>query len=474
MNMNFDNIKNIENEKINKILTGLCSENTELYLVGGYIRDLILEKACYDRDYVIKGEKATIFAKKVANSLNGYYVLLDEEFDIARVVLSDKKYTLDFAGCVKQDIYEDLKRRDYTINSIAYKINCHEARLIDPFNSIADIENKIIKAISKVNLIDDPLRLLRAFRQAAQLNFRIEKETFDYIKNLKTLINQISVERINTELIKLFEANYSAFNLNLMKETEILDEIFPEISPQRKIPQNVYHHLVLIDHSIETVRQIEINIHNLPEWAIERINSNLTPNIKIISLLKIAAFLHDIGKPSTWQIDELGRHRFIKHADIGAELAVALLKRLKFSKNSIKYITKLIKYHLYPSQLLGEDKDISEKAILRMFRKIENETPELILLAIADRLSAKGAEITQEIIDTNIKKLHWLLDKYKESLEKIIFIPKLLSGNEIMKILNIPEGPKVGKIVKALKEAQISGDINTKEEAVGFIVDLYH
>lgn len=462
-------IDDVKDEVINKILVSLCSPGTELYLVGGYIRDLILERLCYDRDYVIKGECAADFAKKAAAFFNGYYVLLDKDFDIARVILPDKKNTLDFAKCFGNDIYEDLKRRDYTVNSISYRIDGLKSSLTDPFNGMGNINKKIIKAVSEKNLIDDPLRLLRGFRLAAQLNFQIENSTINFINKHKLLIHNVSIERINTELIKLFESGHAASNLILMKNIEFLDEILPEMTSQRKIPPNLHHHLSLIDHSIETVRQIEINISNMPQWVQERLNQEPAINIKLISLLKIAGLLHDIGKPSTWQIDEQGRHRFIKHEEVGAEIAVNILKHLKFSKNSIKYITKLIKYHIYPSQVLKSDEGVTEKAVFRMFRRIGEEFPEVIILAISDRLSARGPEISEEIVNNNIKGLYRLLEKYTEWLKKEEVLPKLISGTEIMEILNIPESPQVGRILKTIKEAQIAGDITTREEALDFI-----
>lgn len=471
--MNFDTLKKIENEEINKVLKSFCAANTELYLVGGYIRDLILEKPCYDRDYVIKGEKAINFAKKAADFFSGYLVILDKELDIARVVMPDKKNTLDFAGCFKQDIHEDLKRRDYTINALAYRLNHDETGLVDIFDGMNDIAKKVIRVIARQNLVDDPLRILRAFRFAAQLDFHIETETLHYIKEYKSLINAVSVERIALELLKMLESGHAAYNLNLMKEIYFLDEILPELTTQRSVPPNLHHHLSLIDHSIEVVQQVEINVSHMPEWVKERLSRDFVPGIKIISLLKLAALLHDLGKPSTWQIDELGRHRFIKHDTVGADLATDLLKRLRFSRNSAKYVTDLIKNHLYPSQLLKSiaeqgDTTSCEKAILRMFRKIKDETSELILLAMADRLSARGIDITDDIINNNIKGLYFLLEKYGELKEKTE-IPKLINGKDVMEILQIFASPEVGKILKDLKEAQISGDINTKEEAIGFV-----
>lgn len=480
MNMNFNIINNIQNEPVNKTLIALCQKGTELFLVGGYIRDLLLNRECFDKDYVVKGENACNFAKKVAETLNGYFIILDEDFDIARVVLPDKKNTLDFAGCLNQNIDDDIARRDYTINSIAYRIDNINSKLIDPFNGIEDIKNKKIRATSEKNLIEDPLRLLRAFRFASQLGFTIEEQTFSYIKKHKTLISQPAAERINVELFKFFEGKNTSYNLNLMKETELLDEIFPEMALQRKIPPNLHHHLPLIDHSIETVRQIELNFDKMPEWEKIRLNEEIYCNVKLISLLKFGSLLHDIGKPATWQIDELGRHRFINHGEVGAKIGTEVLKRLKLSKNAVKYIVALIQHHLYPSQLIrtGADnpqiyseiyKNISEKALMRMFRKIGDAVPEVIFLAMADRLSAQGPEITEELTTNNIKGLFWILEKYKEYKDKSDSDPPFMSGNEIMEVLKIKQGPEIGKIIKALREAQLSGEINTKEEAEGFI-----
>ena len=460
----------IHENEINKKLLELCEEGTELFLVGGYIRDILLNKKCFDKDYAVKGEGAISFAGKAAKAFEGYFVLLDEEHDIARVVMPDKKNTLDFAGCVGQNILTDLKNRDFTINAIACKIEKSKSELIDPLNGIEDLNKKIIRAIGEENIIDDPLRVLRAYRFAAQLGFSIENQTLELIEKHKSLITLVSIERITQELIKLFEGDFAGENLYLMNNYGLFDEIFPELIIQRKIPPNLHHHLGLLEHSIESVKQLETEIKNFPIWAKEHLYREFSSGIKAISLLKLATLLHDIGKPLTWQIDEEGRHRFIKHEELGSEMVLNVLKRLKFSKNTMKYIAKLIKYHMYPSQLLNDGLEkLSEKAIMRMFRRIGDDMPELILLAVADRLSARGSEITNEIVEKNIQGLYFLLEKYKKSQEEVRKIPKLTDGNEVMKILEISPSPILGKILKDLNEAQISGDVNTHEEALEFI-----
>lgn len=446
------------NDEINIKLLDNCPQGTEIYVVGGYIRDILLQRECFDRDYVVKGQSAIEFAKKIANLFNGYFVLLDKKHDIARVVMPDKVNAMDFAGCVGPDIFTDLKNRDFTINAIACKLEYEGCELIDPLNGEQDIQNKIVKVISEKNFINDPLRLMRAFRMAAQFDFIIEEKTLEFIAQHNRLINNVALERVNTELVKFFEGENAAKYLILMKDTGLLFEVLPELIPQKNVPPNLHHHLQLIDHSIETVRQVEKNIEKFP------VNSEKIP------LLKFAALLHDIGKPATWTIDEAGRHRFIKHEEVGSEIVVEMLKRLKFSKKDIKYVSLLVKNHLYPSQLIREGTEtLSEKALMRFFRRINDYVPELLLLAMADRNSARGPEITQETVEKNINGIYTLLDKYIKSQEEISTLPKLASGEDVMEILNILKGPQVGKVLKALKEEQLSGDINTREEALEFI-----
>ena len=458
------------NNEINRKLLEICPDNVDIYIVGGHIRDILLDRPCFDRDYMVLGMSAIEFAKQAVETFDGYFVLLDSEHDIARVVMPDKKNTLDFAGCVGEDVYSDLKNRDYTLNAIACHIADGQCEIIDPLNGREDIKNRTIKVIAEENLVDDPLRLLRAFRLAGQFGFKIEENTLELIKKHHKLINNVAMERVNTELLKLFESENSAKNLVLMKETGLLFEIFPELIPQTKVPPNLHHHLCLIDHSIEVVRQVELEGKKIPDWAKEHINREFATNISTVSLLKTAALLHDLGKPDTWTIEDDGRHRFIKHEEVGSEQAIGVLKRLKFSKSASAYIRLLIKNHLYPSQLIREGiETISDKAIMRFLRRITDNTPDLLLLALADRLSARGVEITEDKITANIEGTEVLLEKFKESKEEIKTIPKLVSGKDVMKILDLPAGKKVGEILRELKEEQISGNINTQEEAVEFI-----
>ena len=189
--------------------------------------------------------------------------------------------------------------------------------------------------------------------------------------------------------------------------------------------------------------------------------------------LKLAAFLHDIGKFSTWTIEEgTGRHRFIKHDDIGAKLSVPLLKKMSFSNKQIDYVSSMIRNHIYPSQVMSAP-EINDKRMMRFVRKMEENSADVILLAQADRLSAQGEAITKDVVEKNINLLNRLLDFYlnvKDSLEPL---PVLLDGNDVMRILNIKPSKQLGEIMNALHEAQMSGDVATKEQAEVFIFNLF-
>ena len=418
-------------------------ENQEVYLVGGYLRNYFLnKKISKDRELVcIKNAKK--LADKISQKLNGTFIELDKENQIYRVVLKDKENYFDISNALENDIIKDAKRRDFTINSIFYNLKTNE--LLDPFDGIKDIKNKIIKTSDLKNLEDDTLRYLRMYRFQALTGFEIDKKLENYTKlNFKNVLSSAK-ERINYEIIHMFEGQYIVKTLLQMYENNALEIIFPFIKEIKKVPPNSHHHLDLVHHSIETVKNIRTN----------------NP------LLKIAALYHDIGKPSTWTIEPQGRHRFIGHDIKGYELAKKELSELKFSNKQIAYIAKMVKYHIYPASLINCPDN--KKAYARFIRKLEKDTPDIIELSRADRLSAKGMDVSEEMINSSINHLENLLNYYNE-VQSLVKSPKgLLNGREIMDILNIPPSKKIGMLLLEIKEAQLTGEITTKKEAINFI-----
>ena len=233
-------------------------------------------------------------------------------------------------------------------------------------------------------------------------------------------------------------------------DCKFLSEIFPFVDEIKKIPPNTHHHLDLFHHCIETMRTVRTN----------------SP------MLKLAAFCHDIGKPKTHTIEPSGRHRFIGHDKVGGELIKPILAKLKFSNKQIEYVSLMVANHIYPSALMSSD-DVQEKAMIRFIRKLNPHIEDIIELARADRLCARGPMVSDEMVEQNLNNLEKLYNFYLKIKPRLEALPKLLNGKEIMVILNIKPSPILGKIINALEEEQIEGRIKNKEEAINFVNEWF-
>lgn len=467
------NIQTLTN-KIQKdsILNNLASFfDNEIYVVGGTVRDFLMGKISYDRDLIVVDEDAKSFSQKVAEFFDGVFIPLDEENKIYRIVLKDKKNFLDITNPIGGILEEDIMRRDITINAVAVNIKTGEIPSFCEFG-IQDIQNKIIREIKEENFTDDPLRILRVYRFFANLGFEISPELLNITKKHASLINKPAKERIEYELMKLFDGEFAAQALLKMDESEILEIIFPFVKELKQVPPNLHHHLDLFNHSIETVNQVQKFYEISSKEVQEHLKKVDFGGFSRLAHLKLAALMHDIGKFSTWTIEpDTGRHRFIKHEDVGAKLAIPILKKMCFSNKQIDYISYIIKKHMYPTAVVSAP-ELNDKVMMRYVRKSADNAIDTIIIAKADRVSAQGLEITKELVEENITLLDKLLQFYLNTKETLTPLPKLIDGREVMSILNINPSPILGKILNELHEAQISGDILTKDDAVRFIKSI--
>lgn len=455
----------IKSDIILKKIIANC--DNEIYLVGGTVRDFFLDKESTDRDIIVMDEDAREFALKLTDLFEAVFVPLDEENRIYRLVLPDKVNYIDVTNPIENSLEKDLMRRDLTINAIA--VNIRTSEIIDISGGITDIKNKVINYVNELNFVDDPLRLLRVYRFQSLLGFELAPETIIAVCKYADLIKKPAIERINYELMRLFNGKFADKALENMNKTWILEKVFPFVNELKQVPPNSHHHLDLFHHSLETVKQI----NNIYETSSDEVRAHLDRvdfgGLPRIAHLKLAGFMHDIGKFSTWTIEEeTGRHRFIKHDDVGAKMAVKILRKLCFSNKQIDYISSMVKNHIYPSSVM-QAPQITEKVMMRYVRKMDNDSIDAIILAKADRLSARGPEITDNIVEKNISSLDMLLKFYLEVRETLEPLPKLLDGNEVMKLLNIRPSKQLGVIMNELHEAQISGDVTSKEQAIEFV-----
>lgn len=437
----------------------------EIYLVGGAVRDFLNGKTSYDRDLLVLNADVKSFSERLAEFFDATFIELDAENEIYRLVLRDKLNFIDITKPLNNSVEEDLKHRDLTINSLA--VNIRTAEFVDPTDGAGDFRHGVLRCFDEKSIIDDPLRLLRFFRFQALYGFEIEPQTLGWIKKYRELLSKPAVERKNYEIIRMFGGKFAHEALLKMDEAGILEQLFPFVREYKKVPPNTHHHLDLFHHLVETVRQIQLVYEAAPQEVQEHLNAIDFGAQSRLAHLKFAGFLHDLGKFSTWTIDEDGRHRFIKHDDVGAQMAKEFLSQAKFSKKQISYLTKMVKNHIYPSSLMCAP-EVNDKIMMRFVRKMTDDAIDIITLARADRLSARGEAVSDEMVEKNLNNLTRLQEFYLAKKDTLN-LEKLLTGEEIMSILNIKAGPQLGLIIKNLNEAQINGDVCTSEDAKKFI-----
>jgi len=452
-----------------------------IYLVGGFLRDCLnvggklsgakssLDSA-KDLDFAVLGMRAVDFGRLVAERFNGHYVLLDDVNDVSRVVIDDGP-TLDFAGCQGGSLAADILRRDFTVNALALDPASPD-QLIDPTGGVADLKAGIIRAVSPNVLTEDPLRLLRAYRFACLLDFELEPATREHIRANVRLLPTVARERINYELFTMLDCPNVGRLVHEMGDVGLFEAIFAELVATRKVTANSFHHLPLFVHSLETIPQLEARLPELPDFARQSLAQELTPAVSRLAVTKISAILHDIGKPDTWQITEEGRHTFIGHDKLGANMIRLTAETQKWPKAVGRMVERLVLWHLRPGQLFHTG-DPTQKALKRFYRTVADDVPELMLLSFGDLGATRGPGLTgpdRERLENNLIEL---LNGYAVYKEECKTLPKLLSGNEVMELLGIAPGPIVGEILAALGEAQELKEVSDRSQAEAFARSYY-
>jgi poly(A) polymerase len=344
--------------------------------------------------------------------------------------------------------------------------------ILDPAGGLADLNNRIIRAIARKNLESDPLRLLRAYRFRSQLDFEIEQHTQVYIKELSSTIDSVASERISHELRLIMESKRAGRTLHEMVQVRLLQALLPEINPMEGMPQPGYHHLDVLDHSLATVKAMEDLIVNPCNkfFSCEPIEGWIIGNSARIPDLKWAAFLHDIGKPAC-KGEKQGRLTFYRHDHIGSDMVLAIGKRLRWPKQETIFVAKMVRLHMRPFHLLKNLRQggPTKRAMRRLLAETGADYPAIFLLAMADSMSGRGPLKPLEL-DAELSRLWEVVHTfYQDRLKPVKMRPRLLTGHDLQRIFSLSPGPLIGKSLDALEEAQVEGAVSTRDEAVSWL-----
>ena len=437
--------------------------NVEAFIVGGVVRDIILERENNDIDILVIGSGPD-YASKLADALGIKEVVIYKNFGTAHFVFDD--LNIEIVGARKESykrdsrkpkvdtggFEDDIKRRDFTINTLAVSLNKNSfGDMIDTFNGLKDLNARIIKTPvdPKITFDDDPLRILRAYRFGSQLNFKVDPAVDEAASNLKDRLSIVSQERKTDEFLKILASPKPSVGLIMMFKSGVMETVFPEISNLAGVEQRKdYHHKDVFYHTCEVIDNISEKTDYV--W------------------LRFAALVHDIAKPSTKRFVEGTGWTFHGHEDLGARMMPSIFKRMKLPMNKLHYIETLIRLHLRPIALAKEE--VTDSAIRRLIVSAGDYLEDLITLCRAD-ITSKNPQKVNKYLDNYERVMRKVLEV--EEKDKLRAFQSPVRGEIIMEVCNLKPSKKVGEIKTAIEEAILDGIIgNNYEEAYEFLLKI--
>ena len=437
--------------------------NVETYIVGGFVRDLILKREGKDIDFLIVGDVMS-YAQSFASQLGIKDIIVYKTFGTAHFVYDGLNFEFVAArkesykrSSRKPDVTEgtfldDISRRDFTINTLAVSLmKSSFGEVIDHFNGLADIENKLIKTPldPKITFDDDPLRIMRAFRFASQLGFSVDDLVMKAAEELRDRLEIVSQERKTDEFLKILKSTKPSIGLKLLQHTHVMQVIFPEIYQMVGVEQREeYHHKDVFYHTLEVLDNISLKTEDV--W------------------LRFAALVHDIAKPRTKKFVEGTGWTFHGHEELGARMMKSIFKRMKLPLGKLEYVEKLVRLHLRPIALVSDE--VTDSAIRRLIVAADEDLDDLITLCRADITSKNPEKVERYLQNYEIVVKKVLEVKEKDKLRAF---QSPVSGEVIMQVCKISPSKKVGEIKTAIEEAILDGIIgNSYEEAYEYLLKI--
>ncbi len=487
--------------------------DTPIFLVGGAVRDGVMGQTSHDLDFAVP-ENAIKTAFQVADALGVPAYVLDRDRDTGRVMWQET--SLDFArfrgmdaigmdaigmdaigtdaigaDAIGDDLEVDLRDRDFTINAMALPVAAKlSSSVIDPTGGMADIAARIIRPTHPDSIMSDPARILRALRQSLSFGFTLAYETAVAVHNAIPKLNTISNERIRDELLKLLETAVPHQALIQLHEFGLLTAVLPEIAALDPVTQSPPHHEAVLAHTVSVLRwlvQLEEAVVYDGETTAPPIvlaKEKLAPFTEPLCqhwarevdggfngrlLLRLGALFHDVGKAETKTVEENGRIRFLGHDAVGAKIVGRRLRRLALSNDAITHIKAIVKGHMRPLQLVtAQGGNPIRRTIFRYFRDTKAAGLDVGILSLADHLATHNGAGHETEWENLVDLIAALFDNYFNRKEESVAPPPLLNGRDLMHLLQLKPGPEIGRLLRLIQEAQATGEVTTKEEAILF------
>lgn len=458
------------------IATCALRYHIEVFVVGGTVRDWLRGNDAKDLDLAVSAH-ALDFARDLATDISGTFVLLDEAEQTARVVWGDLLVDISVFRSGVTTIAADLVKRDFTINGLAipfdqsFSSQLESNTIIDPSSGLADLAGKIIRVFSARSFVDDPLRMLRAFRFFAETGFTIDADTLRLITQYHGLITSVSVERIIYELDCIMASSRAFQAVSLLHQSGLLFTLFPELKHGEGVEQPASHHLDVFGHNMAALQWMEKIIQDpalfFPHHPETMVAYLALDKSKI--RLKWAALFHDLGKPAACKIIKQ-RITFYNHDRLGAAIVERLAERIHWSREQTEQVSRLISLHMWPFHLsnIKRKNSVTAKACLKLYKAAAGDLPGLFLLTMADSLAGQGVGKPPDMEQELGELFAQVIDVCEKKVEPVLSGPPLLTGQDLID-LGLSPGPLFKEILNGLESAQVAGEIAGKEQGIAWV-----
>lgn len=468
-------------------------ETDQVYLVGGAVRDMLMQRAGRDLDFVVAGD-ALRLARKTAEAIGAAFYVMDAGRQTARVIHQTpdgQRWFLDFSALRGTTIQDDLEGRDFTINAIAINLDALN-RVVDPLHGAQAIKDRKLEICSPGAFEDDPLRVLRAVRLSADFGFRMTAGTISALKAAIPGLNRVSAERQRDELFHILESRQAVTGLRTGFALGILDGLLPEVAALRGEPQAAPHVYDVFEHTLALVdafaRLYDLIVEPFSEdkgsnliygMALMEIgryrddlaryfSTRLNPDRSLYGLVMLAGLLHDSAKPVSRTVDEDGRMHFYEHDALGAQISLQRGQELALSTDEVERLALLVRHHMRIHLLVKDKTDLSRRNIYRYYRDLGEAGVEMVLFSLADKLATYGVTITPAEWQKELHAGRQLLDAWFTHKDTYIEPARLVSGTDLLEVLKLQPGPQLGELLGAIREAQAVGDVLTRDDALIF------